>query len=249
MTRSPLHAVEDPADAALPVNKVVATAFSLTIGLADDRQIVFQSGFEGDETDAVVNERLDRIMRLGDRQKARYKIPQLEEELAKHRDTLAQFQEDLGRAEATHASQQATRQVELEERLRIRSAERKKAEEAMNADIAKIQQHREGEYADGLKDHQRGGRTGSYVPGGNRKTNLEKIDKALALAKEGRDLQLADWDAQYDAAIEAAKAEIAKADAEREQHVTNLNVSIKRYEAAIVEREEQLAVAKKAAGD
>lgn len=97
-----------------PVVKVIATGVSVVVGLANDRQMTFQSGFEGDELDGVVNERLDRLMRIADRLKARYEIPTLEDELELHERQYAQFLQDFTDVERRHEVEQAQRQVQLD---------------------------------------------------------------------------------------------------------------------------------------
>jgi hypothetical protein len=98
------------------VEKVVATGVSIVVGLADDRQITFQTGYEGDETDAAVNARLDRTMRFANRLKAVYSLPTLEDELDRHNKTIERFQEDRDAIEKQFAVRQAMRSVELGER-------------------------------------------------------------------------------------------------------------------------------------
>ncbi len=97
-----------------PVEKVVATAFSVVIGLTNDRQITFQSGYEGDEADAVVFARLQRTMGFADKLKAVYEIPGLEEDLDRHDKAIARFQQDRDAIEDRHRNEQAFRQVQID---------------------------------------------------------------------------------------------------------------------------------------
>lgn len=223
------------------VTKVVASAVSIVVGLSNDRQITFQTGFEGDEPDAAVNERFDRIMRLADRQKARYQIPEIEEELFQHRETLANFVEDRDRLETNHVHDQAARQVQIDEMERLRSDERAKVRDEIDGTILKIQAKRQSEWEEGQAEHRRTGRMSPYKPAGLRKSNIEHCDQALATAKDHRELAMQAFEQDYDAKIEAVRAEIVKADAERQQALSNKALSIERYEAAIAEREAKLA--------
>jgi hypothetical protein len=224
-----------------PVVKVIATGVSLVVGLANDRQITFQTGFEGDEPDDVVNARLDRIMRLADRQKARYQIEEVEEELVKHQETLANFLEDLERREIQHTHDQAAKRVEIEHMAELREQAKADFQAQIDGTILKIQQAREEQCASGLEAYRASGRQGSYVPSGATKRNLELIDKQIDQAKEHRDQALKDFDKDYDDKVATAEAEYAKAEAERDQWVANLNVSIRRYEEAIEARQAKLA--------
>ena len=67
--------------------------------MADDRQITFQSGYEGDESDEIVFARLQRNLRFADRLKAIYEIPKLEDEIAEHNKNYERLQEDWAAAD------------------------------------------------------------------------------------------------------------------------------------------------------
>ena len=97
-----------------PTEKVVATAVSLVVGVADDRQITFQSGYEGDEPDEVVFERIQRNLRFADRLKAIYETPKLEDDIAEHDKNYAQLLEDWADADERFARDQAERQVQID---------------------------------------------------------------------------------------------------------------------------------------
>lgn len=212
-----------------PVVKVVATALSLVVALADNRQITFQSGFEGDETDEVVNERLDRLMRLADRQKARYEIETVDEDIIKHKKALAQMLEDLESLEANHERQMAVRHVELEERKRIRPAEKQKMTDEMNAGLLDLSQRREALLEEGAAQYRAAGRQGRFKPTGALAANLEKFNIGITRMKEAMDKDLANFDENYDAQIAVAEAEIHKAEEERKAAVANLDRSIIRF--------------------
>lgn len=131
------------------VEKVVATGVSIGVGLADDRQITFQTGYEGDETDAAVNGRLDRTMRFANRLKAIYSLPALEEDLLKEEMALERFLQDRADIIERYENTQAQRTAEL-------SALRRDAEAR----------------------HASSDRRGGYKPEGATKRNMEIIAKA-----------------------------------------------------------------------
>ncbi len=230
------------------VAKVVASAVQIVVGVANDRRMTFSTGFEGDEPDNEVNERFDRIFRLADRQKARYEIEEIEADLSKTRETLSQYWEDLARIEADYVRQQAARQVEIDERESARPDERKKFQAEIDGAILKMQQRRQEVWNEGVGLHAARGRTGAYKPDGTRATNLARIDKGIEDALESRAKALEDFDRTYDESIEALRAEIAKAEAEREQSIGNIGISVKRFEDAVVEREARLEKCKRQAG-
>lgn len=224
-----------------PVVKVVASGVSIVVGLADDRQITFQTGFEGDEPDNVVNDRFDRLMRFADRQKARYELVKIRDDILKHQRALSQYREDRAAVDAQHEHQQALRRVELEERRKLRESERKRAEAEMNAEILKVQEVKSEQFNQGLEEFRREGRQGSYVPKGQRKANLEHIERQIDKLVQGRDAELAAFEERYDASLIAAQGEIDKADAERTVAIQGLERSILRYQEEIVLLETKLA--------
>jgi hypothetical protein len=231
-----------------PVEREVATAFSLVVGLADNMQITLQSGFTEDEPESAVNARLDRLVALAKRQRAIAEIPAIEDEIIKQKDTLAQFQEDLARVNADHDRLQAQRRVELSERILQQEPERRKREAEINGDILKIQEHRQVVFNAGLAEHQKSGRMGAYEPRGTVKTNLANIDAGIKEAGAKRAEHLAEWDEVYQSNIETAQVEIDRADAEAVQARKGLDISIQRYVDAIAASEEKLAKARAAAG-
>ena len=231
-----------------PDAKNIATGVSLVVSLANDRQITFQSGFEGDEPDPVVNARLDRLCRFADRLKVKAEIPETEAELRKQSETLAQFQEDLARARADHAHQQSLRRVELQERIDHRDKARKEFETEIDVAILDMQDAKKKLWNSGAEEHARSGRLTAYTPRGAAATNLERVDKAIAEATVNREKALKDFNRTYDEGLETAQAEIDKAEAEREAAERNLNISIERYEAAVAASEAHLAKCRELAG-
>lgn len=95
-----------------PVERVIASGVSIVVSLPEGRQISFTTGFEGDESDADVNARFDRIMRLADRQRARYELAELEEELKRHLLTNERMEKDQAAVESRYEVHRAQRVVE-----------------------------------------------------------------------------------------------------------------------------------------
>ncbi len=231
-----------------PDAKNIATGVSLVVSLASDRQITFQTGFEGDEPDPVVNARLDRLCRFADRLKAKAEIPEIEADLRKQRETLAQFREDRARVGAEHEHQQALRQVELDERVKHREQARKEFQAGIDASILSMQQAKQKIWNAGAEEYARSGRLTAYMPRGAAASNLEKVDKAIAEASVHREKALADFDNDYQIGLDTAQGEIDKANAEREAAERSLNISIERYETAIASQEAHLAKCQELAG-
>jgi hypothetical protein len=230
-----------------PVVKVVATAFSLTVGLTPDKQLTFQSGFEGDEPREVVNARMDAMLYFADRIRSRYEIPEAEEELAKQQETVANLKFDLDRLDKQHEHDQAARKVELATLDSLLEDDVKKAQETVNLEILNVQKTREGVHANGVAAHQRSGRMGSYVPAGAAKADLAKCDQALETLKGLRETQVESLSNEYAQRRLAMQAEIDKAENERTLHRDNQGVSLERWGKAIVDQEAKLARLKAAA--
>jgi hypothetical protein len=200
----------------------------------------FSTGFEGDETDAAINARFDRIFHLADRQKARYEIDDIELDLSKTRDTLSQFREDLARIEAVHERAQAERKIALAEMENVRKDKRDEFIAEINATILKMQEHRFEVEKNAIEDHQRSGARGSFAARGHVKTTLDRIDSTIRQAGENREDALAGFERDYDTVLAQVQGEIDRAQSERDQSVANLAISITRYEEAIGEKEARL---------
>lgn len=142
--------------------KAPAIGFSTTVNVDGDRQLVFQGYFEQDEDDKVVNARIDRIMLLADRQRSKYKLPTLREELAKLTDELAQYKQDVDEAELNF----------------------QKAQAALDVQLLELRTHGEKIHNDGAAGHARLGKGGAYVPKGHVATSLDNIDKQLQEIKD-----------------------------------------------------------------
>ena len=216
-----------------PVEKVIATGVSIVVGLTNDRQITFQTGFEGDETDAKVNERFDRIMRLADRQKAKYSLKEAVKELALREKALANFIFDKAAIEERHTREQAMRRETIDEMKRLRSDARDKCQAEIDGTILKIQEKRASIVGEAQAAHNRSGKLGVFKLVGVHERNAAACDQALETAKEHRTLALEQWDADYDAKIAEAEAEIARVQADRDQHATNLEETLKRHHEGV----------------
>lgn len=211
------------------VSKVVASGVTITVGLSDDRQMTFQSGFEGDETDASINARFDRMMRFADRLKAKYEIVQIRKDVIKATDTLSQLQEDWARVKGEHQKVIAQRQVELQERHDQRETMRKAARAEIDASILELQEKKRTDFQEGADEHVRSGRQGAYKPQGARLRNQTLYETAIEKAKAQGDFAMADWDATFDQGLEVAAAEITKAEGEADQYDTAMTISVKRH--------------------
>lgn len=228
--------------------KVVATAFSLVVGISDDAQITFQSGFEGDESDDIVNARIDRIVRIAERQQALRKIPKLEKDLIQQKEQLAQFHENRAQIELDADTKISTLEIELEQREKQREPERAAFEAEINMKLLEMQQRKTALFNEGLEEHTRSGRLGQYKPVGARKANLERIDKAIEEGKEARAKAVADFDLAYQSGIDTAKAEIEKARNEREQALRANQISVDRFTEAVANTEALLQQAREMKG-
>ena len=150
--------------------KVPAIGFSITANIDGNRQVVFQGFFDENEEDKVVNRRVDRVMHLIDRQRSIYEIPGLKEELQKLTDELAQYNEDVGKAE-----------IEFE-----------KAQATLDVQFLEVQQTRAKEHEAGLAEHKRSGKMSGYKPAGNRARNLELCQKQLDDIKKQKETNAAE---------------------------------------------------------
>lgn len=204
------------------VHKVIASGVSITVGLADDRQMTFQTGFEGDESDASINARFDRMLGFADRLKARYAIPTLEEELRICERTVANLQEDRPNVEARFAQQQAARQVEMDtckavSDSHIVDAQKRKAE------LERVSRER----------HNLGAKRGAWKPQGATLADIEKQDHAIEQFGKIRAEEMA-----------RIQLEMDKAEAERKLWTDNSDKNLERHLEGVAYAREKLAAAK-----
>lgn len=211
----------------------VATAFSIVVGLSDNMQITFQSGFGTDETDAAINDRIDRLVRVAERQRAIAQIDKLEKDLVQQTEMLAQFREDYDRIDLQTQQTIAQREVELDTRREQKAAEKEAFTGEIDDKIAQMKARREQVYQNGLDEFSRSGRGGAYHPRGAVKDAIDKTDRAIAEALAHRDGALADFDADYETRLHTAELELDKARSEREEALRSAQISIDRYVAAV----------------
>ena len=224
-----------------PVVKVVATVVSVTIGLTNDRQMTFQSGYEGDETDEAVNGRLDRMMRIADRLQARYKLKEVKEELVVREKALTNFEKDYARLEVEHETAQAERLVEIARLEDGYEAARKTAQAEMDADILTLQDLKKDAFNEGLEAYRKAGRMVTYVPAGKDKANIARVESAIQKAGDARDSALVGFEERYKAHVENLKAEHHKVQMDREQHLANLTDAMERHRLGVAEAKKDLA--------
>lgn len=137
--------------------QVVALGYSVVAALSDNAQVTFHSAIADDDSDDVANAKLDRIMRLVNRQRVLGEVPGIEKELRDLEDKLAQLKEDEAFAEANHQKEQASLQVQAE-----------KLRAALTAANAEAE-----------TQHAASGRGGSYAPRGHVKTNIDRAKSGL----------------------------------------------------------------------
>ena len=209
-----------------PVTKVVATGFNLVINLAGERQITFQSGYEGDEADEAVHARIDRMMAIGDRYKARYSIPEIESDLATQEQTFANLQVDKARLDIEYEAAQAARDDEL-----------RKCRDLAGEHILDLQARKREIENNGVAAWNASGRRGDYAPKGASLTNIERFDKGIEDAQTARDKAAA-----------GILADIEKAQAEKTRADENMAISMDRWTKAIEDTKAKLAHMKALAG-
>lgn len=148
-----------------PRKEVSAIGYSITAAIDERRQIVFQHFIAADASDAEVNADLDRIMRLVDRQRAMYELPEKQAELNKLKDEISQFTED----KTVHAE-----------------ANFQKSQADLDMQIATLQADRKKIYDDAYDAHRRSGRQSAFEPKGHVKNALDRADAGIAQAIEAK---------------------------------------------------------------
>lgn len=142
--------------------KLPAVGVSVTMNLGDNRQIVLQTFFPQEAPLAEKNKVADMLLRVGDRQKARYEIVDLRKELDQHITALARFEDDLASVEERHEKEVAKKNIELLE---------------INEAVAN-------ETKSGYEDHVRSGRRDAYTPRGHRAANIDKLNSDVKRVAE-----------------------------------------------------------------
>ena len=91
-----------------------ALGFSLQVDLGAGRVCTLQTHVASDCSLRDLNMMLDKMTAAGDRQRAHYKIEELERDLKQTEKEQAQHQEDLDRVDREHEAAQAKRQAAAE---------------------------------------------------------------------------------------------------------------------------------------
>lgn len=223
-----------------PIQKVIATGLNVVIGISNDRQISFQSGYEGDEADVSIMARLDRMFMFADKLKARYEIEDIGEQIRKNLAERAKFEDHVRTSTTNTEHALAMFDVELQEMKDRREIEKARKLAEMNAEIVAMQEMRGDVFNQGVENFTKQGRMGSYVPRGADKANLDRIDLGIKKAGEARDTILEQWDADYDAVLAKNAAAREKRENEGAQEIQSLQNTITRYSELIAEDEVRL---------
>jgi len=175
--------------------QVPAIGFSTTVNVDGDRQMVFQGYFEQGEPDDVVNARIDRIMLLADRQRSKYKLPALREELQKLTDELAQYKQDVDEAELNFQKAQAGLDIQIVELM------------AQKANL----------HNEGAASHAARGKVSPYKPAGHVASSLQNIEKQVADLKDRKASNEAEKKVHYDNVVIAIDRRQARVQVLQEQ--------------------------------
>lgn len=138
-----------------------AIGMSVVMNMSGDRQATLQCFVAQEDGEDAANALLDKMFRISDRQRARYEIVDLEDQLEKHERELFNFEEQFAKVEKEHAR----RKVEKEEEIALRTEE-----------IATIQK-------DAYDQHVASGRQGEFKPQGGTKQAIEVKKTAMKQAK------------------------------------------------------------------
>lgn len=178
-----------------------ALGYSIVANLGGDRQITVQCFVGEDEPLSTINAKLDRALAVVDRQKARYEIDEIREDLSKHEKTYAQFVEDAERIELDYQQSQ----------------------KGLNDEIEKLAALHDETRDAGYQAHVSSGRRGGFAPSGHLKQQLSAINGQKLQLAEARDKNTAERDAaisqlaiskaRYEAEIDRLKTKIAAVEA------------------------------------
>lgn len=238
----------------LPVKEVPALGISIVSNFPGERGITVQCHIGSDESLDKQNELVDRMFAVVDRQKAKYELPEVETELELHKKTLARLEEDLkevehnfNRAQAVRRAEKKALERELEDAERECGAKHDAKLKAMIATLAEYQGKRDVMFNEGYNEFVASGRAGEYRPDGHRKANLERFDSEIEKFKASiehykgeRDQVIAVETASIQKLITEKQEEIDRATAERGQHITQTDISKKRYREEIASREAKI---------
>lgn len=149
-----------------------ALGYSITANLGGNTQIVVQCFAGEDEPDKVVNGKIDRVMRVIDRQRAKYEIVELREALETHERAVERARDNL----------------------RILDADTDKALAQFDVQILETQKGKEGVRQTWYNSQVNTGRSGSAKPGGSTKSTLDAHDNAIKSYQEQKERLAAERD-------------------------------------------------------
>ena len=96
------------------MSEAPALGYSIVANLGDNRQITAQCFVAHDEPLSVVNDHIDKVMRVIDRQRATYQIKELQTELDTLVATKTRAEDDLARVEEHFVADQTRVDVQLQ---------------------------------------------------------------------------------------------------------------------------------------
>lgn len=108
------------ADAKPAIPKAVV-AFSVVLNVGGDRQVSFNGHFDRDDDQESQNRIVDRVMAVGDRQKAKYDLEKAENEFEEAARHLRNFLNAVPMAEKEVEYRVAVLKVELAEMIKVRN--------------------------------------------------------------------------------------------------------------------------------
>ena len=152
--------------------EVVGTAVGLTIRITDDCNMTFQSGFAEDESDAVVNARLDRLQSFAARQHAIANIPLKQNARNDLLKQIMQYEADLTHVETDLVDANAS----LDQQVMV-----------LHEKIAETERAGEEQY-------RTSGRVGAYKPRGPVAANIERFQAQIKSTLEGKEKNAAERD-------------------------------------------------------
>jgi len=160
-----------------PVKAKAVVAFSVVLAVGGDRQISFNGHFDRDDDPDTQNEIVDRIMQVGDRQKAKYDLAKQEAEFEEAARHLRNFLNAIPMAEKTSQHQIATLKVELQA----------------------MEEARRDKFNEYASQHVEQRRKGLFVPRGAQESTLRNMD--IEIDKKRRAIEAAPKDAEQQRGI------------------------------------------------
>lgn len=175
-----------------------AIGYSIIANLGGDRQITVQHFVAAEDDDAKVNAAIDRIMRVINRQQAIGQLPELRAARDKYASELAQYEEDVGVAEASH--QRALAELDVK-RASLEAAAKEVFDTA-------------------YKDFMASGKQGDFKPGGSAKSAIDASKRAVAEVDNDRkklEAEKAQFVTNIEVSIKRRQEELAKLNTQIEE--------------------------------